>query len=78
MRLASQGFFTTFNVLVKNAGYLNSKGHVRTLKDKAKTLSKKVKDSGLSRSQLQALNKKIDILFNIKKDSDGVYMYKNM
>ena len=73
-----KNIFTTFNELVKNAGYLNSKGRIRTLKDNTRTLSKKVKDSGLSRSQLQALNKKIDILFNIKKDSDGVAMYKNM
>ena len=73
-----QNIYNSYSELMKHAGFLDSGGHIITLKNSTKILTKKVKSTGFNRHQLKELNKKVDILFNIKKDDDGIFMSKKL
>ena len=70
--------YNSYSQLLKHAGYLDSGGHVIPLKNTTKLLTKRIKTSGFTRKQLTEVNKKVDILFNIKKNDDGIHMYKKL
>lgn len=67
---------SSYQDILKHAGYLNNTGHITSFNNRARTLTRKVQNK-LTRTQQKALNTPINILSGVSTNTNGhLRMYK--